>query len=97
MSDALAFHVDGNRGIVAAIQCADLATSTRAKYLCKVEKHITPGRDLVPHGLRRTYAQIGCDAGEPITQISKMMDHASMATMQRHLNLETVINDFMPV
>lgn len=57
--------------------------------------------DLAPHDLRRTYAQIGYDAGVPITQISKLLGHASVATTQRYLNLEldleTTISDFVPV
>lgn len=57
--------------------------------------------DLAPHDLRRTYAQIGYDAGVPITQISRLLGHASVATTQRYLNLEldleTTISDFVPV
>lgn len=57
--------------------------------------------ELAPHDLRRTYAQIGYDAGVPITQISRLLGHASVATTQRYLNLElnleTTISDFVPV
>jgi integrase len=56
--------------------------------------------DLAPHDLRRTYAQLGYEAGVPITQISKLLGHASVATTQRYLNLEldvaTTISDFVP-
>jgi site-specific recombinase XerD len=56
--------------------------------------------DLAPHDLRRTYAQLGYEAGVPITQISKLLGHASVATTQRYLNLEldvaTTISDFIP-
>jgi integrase len=56
--------------------------------------------DLAPHDLRRTYAQIGYEAGVPITQISKLLGHSSVATTQRYLNLdldlETTIGDFVP-
>lgn len=56
---------------------------------------------LAPHDLRRTYAQIGYESGVPITQISKLLGHASVATTQRYLNLdldlETTISDFVPV
>jgi integrase len=56
--------------------------------------------DLAPHDLRRTYAQIGYEAGIPITQISRLLGHASVATTQRYLNLdlnlETTVSDFVP-
>jgi integrase/recombinase XerC len=56
--------------------------------------------ELDPHDLRRTYAQLGYEAGVPITQISKLLGHASVATTQRYLNLEldleTTISDFIP-
>jgi integrase len=56
--------------------------------------------DLAPHDLRRTYAQIGYEAGVPITQISRLLGHASVDTTQRYLNLdlnlETTISDFVP-
>lgn len=56
--------------------------------------------DLAPHDLRRTYAQIGYEAGIPVTQISKLLGHASIATTQRYLNLEldleTTVSDFVP-
>lgn len=55
---------------------------------------------LAPHDLRRTYAQIGYDAGVPVTQISALLGHASIATTQRYLNLaldlEVTISDFVP-
>lgn len=56
--------------------------------------------DLAPHDLRRTYAQLGYEAGVPITQISKLLGHASVATTQRYLNLDldltTTVSDFIP-
>lgn len=56
--------------------------------------------ELAPHDLRRTYAQIGYDAGVPVTQISALLGHASIATTQRYLNLaldlEVTISDFVP-
>lgn len=60
------------------------------------------GKDgLAPHDLRRTYAQLGYEAGVPITQISKLLGHSSVATTQRYLNLEldleTTVSDFVPV
>lgn len=56
---------------------------------------------LAPHDLRRTYAQIGYENGVPVTQISKLLGHSSIATTQRYLNLEldleTTISDFVPL
>jgi integrase len=55
--------------------------------------------ELAPHDLRRTYAQIGYESGVAITQISKLLGHASVTTTQRYLNLdldlETTISDFV--
>lgn len=60
------------------------------------------GKDgLAPHDLRRTYAQIGYESGVPITQISKLLGHASVATTQRYLNLDldldVTVSDFVPL
>ncbi|MFW6070452.1 MAG: tyrosine-type recombinase/integrase [bacterium] len=56
---------------------------------------------LAPHDLRRTFAQIAYDSGVPITQISKLLGHASVATTQRYLNLDldlqTTASDFIPL
>lgn len=57
--------------------------------------------NLDPHDLRRTYAQLGFEAGVPITQISKLLGHSDIATTQRYLNLdldlETTVSDFIPL
>jgi integrase len=56
---------------------------------------------LAPHDLRRTYAQLGYEAGVPITQISTLLGHSSVATTQRYLNLaldlESTASDFIPL
>ncbi|MCB0207941.1 MAG: site-specific integrase [Anaerolineae bacterium] len=56
--------------------------------------------DLAPHDLRRTFAQLGYEAGVPITQISRLLGHASVKTTQRYLNLdlnlESTVSDFVP-
>ena len=56
---------------------------------------------LDPHDLRRTFAQIGYEAGVPITQISKQLGHSSIKTTQRYLNMDldlvTTISDFIPL
>ena len=57
--------------------------------------------ELAPHDLRRTYAQLGYDAGVPITQISVLLGHATVATTQRYLNLalnlDVTASDFIPL
>jgi integrase len=56
--------------------------------------------ELQPHDLRRTFAELGRRAGVPISQISKLLGHASIETTQEYLNidldLETTISDFVP-
>ena len=53
-----------------------------------------------PHDLRRTCAELGRRAGVPISQISKLLGHASIETTQDYLNieldLEMTISDFVP-
>jgi len=57
--------------------------------------------ELAPHDLRRTFAQIGYDAGVPITQVSVLLGHANLRTTQRYLNLEldleVTASDFVPL
>ena len=48
--------------------------------------------ELAPHDLRRTYAQLGYEAGVPITQISVSLGHANVATTQRYLQLAVDLN-----
>jgi integrase len=56
---------------------------------------------LAPHDLRRTFAQLGYEAGISITQISKLLGHANIETTQRYLNLdldlETTASDAIPL
>jgi len=56
---------------------------------------------LAPHDLRRSFAQLGYEAGVPITQVSKLLGHANVATTQRYLNLdlnlESTASDFIPL
>ena len=56
--------------------------------------------DLQPHDLRRTYAELRRRAGVPISQIIKLLGHASIETTQDYLNieldLETTISDYVP-
>ena len=56
--------------------------------------------DLQQHDFRRTYVQLGYEAGVPITQISRLLGHTSMETTQRYLNLEldleSTVSVFIP-
>jgi integrase len=55
---------------------------------------------LAAHDLRRSYAHLGFEAGVPITQISILLGHSSVAVTQRYLNvdldLECTASDFVP-
>ncbi|MCZ2127423.1 MAG: site-specific integrase [Anaerolineales bacterium] len=57
--------------------------------------------ELAPHDARRTYAQLGYEAGIPITQISVLLGHSTVAVTQKYLDLaldiETTISDFIPL
>lgn len=57
--------------------------------------------ELAPHDLRRTFGQLGYEAGIPLTQISKLLGHSSLATTQRYLNLdlnlEETASDYIPM
>ncbi len=51
--------------------------------------------------LKWTYAQLGYEAGVPLTQISTLLGHANLATTQKYLNLaldiEQTVSDFIPL
>ena len=68
--------------------------------LVRVKGALIGKPDLACHDLRRTFAQLGFDAGVPVTQISKLLGHTNLATTQRYLNLdldlETTASDFIP-
>ena len=70
-------------------------------YIVRKYGKIIGSPELAPHDLRRTYAQLGYNAGVPITQISTLLGHASVATTQRYLNLELdlaqTVSDFIPL
>jgi integrase len=75
--------------------------STTALYNITQKRGAMIGKpDLAPHDLRRTFAQLGYEAGVPITQISTLLGHASIETTMRYLNLEldleTTVSDFIP-
>lgn len=57
--------------------------------------------ELAPHDLRRTYAQIGHEAGVPLEQISILLGHDSIETTRVYLNLNLdlakTISDFVPI
>jgi len=78
----------------------DSITTTALYYMVQKRGAMIGKPDLQPHDLRRTYAQLGYEAGIPITQISTLLGHASVETTQRYLNLdldlETTVSDFIP-
>ena len=53
------------------------------------------------HDCRRTFAQLGYDAGVPITQTSILLGQADVKTTERSLDLaldlETTVSDFVPL
>jgi integrase len=57
--------------------------------------------ELAPHDMRRTFAQLGYENGVPLTQISTLLGHSSVATTQKYLNLsldlESTASDFIPL
>ena len=59
------------------------------------------GIELAPHDCRRTFAQLGYENGIPLTQISTLLGHSSVATTQRYLNmaldLNSSVSDFVPL
>ncbi len=57
--------------------------------------------ELEAHSTRRTWAQLGLNAGVPIQQISALLGHSNIAVTQiyldMHINLESSISDFIPL
>jgi len=78
----------------------DSISTTGLYNIVQKRGSMTGKPDLQPHDLRRTYAELGRRAGVPISQISKLLGHASIETTQEFLNitldLETTISDFVP-
>lgn len=111
ISDALANAIDdwgqvvGARGYVARAlgmkREPGQRLSSQAIYELVKKRGVMIGKPaLAPHDLRRTYAQLGYEAGVPLVQISKLLGHASVETTQRYLNLdldlESTVSDFVP-
>lgn len=57
--------------------------------------------ELAPHDCRRTFAQLGYEAGVPLTQLQTLLGHESIATTQKYLDLnldlEITASDFIPL
>jgi integrase len=111
ISDSLANAIDqwgkevGHQGRI--LRSVDRRRELRDSISTVALYHITRAHgadigkpDLAPHDLRRTFAQLALEAGIPITQISRLLGHASVATTQKYLNLaldlETTASDFIP-
>ena len=81
-------------------QLGDKMTTTALYNLVQKRGGMIGKENLQPHDLRRTFAQLGHEAGISITQISTLLGHANLETTQRYLNLEidlkATISDFIP-
>lgn len=57
--------------------------------------------ELEVHDLRRTWAQLGLEAGIPIQQISILLGHSSLTITQKYLDLQVdlsqTVSDFIPL
>ena len=55
--------------------------------------------ELAPHDCRRTFAQLGYEAGVPLAEVMVLLGHATLATTQKYLNLEldlsSTISDYI--
>lgn len=75
-------------------------TATALYNLVQKRGAIAGKENLQPHDLRRTFAQIGYDAGIPIAQISILLGHSNIETTMKYLNIEldlsVTISDFVP-
>lgn len=99
-----AFEVGGREGFIIRSMnngaMGDSISSVGIFNIVRAHGEAIGKPDLAPHDLRRTYAQLGYEAGVPLTQISKLLGHSSVATTQKYLNLdldlETTISDFIP-
>lgn len=89
------------RSLVASSKLGDSISAVGIFEIVRKHGGLIEHPNLAPHDLRRTYAQIGYDAGIAITQLSRLLGHASVATTQRYLNLEldleTTASDFVPL
>ncbi|MFZ5887914.1 MAG: tyrosine-type recombinase/integrase [Chloroflexota bacterium] len=111
ISDKLAAHLQEWRNIVGGGYIArslgmkkELGDSLSAVAVFEIVRKygwLIGMYELAPHDLRRTYAQLGYEAGVPITQLSTLLGHANVATTQRYLNLaldlESTASDFIPL
>jgi integrase len=104
--DAWAARTGGRDGKIArslgmALELGDSLSTPQMYNIVRAHGAQIGKPGLACHDLRRTYAQIGYDAGVPITQISILLGHASVHTTQRYLNLDlnltTTASDFVPI
>jgi integrase len=105
MIDAWGEVVDGEGRVLRSLgrnRVPGASLSTTAVYHLVQKRGELMGRsNLEPHDLRRTFAQLGYEAGVSITQISTLLGHANVETTQRYLNLELDLemtaSDFIPL
>ena len=89
------------RGLAAGGQLKASLTSAQVFNIVRKHGKVIGKPSLAPHDLRRSYAQLGYENGVPITQLSKLLGHSSVAVTQRYLNLEldleVTTSDFVPL
>ena len=88
------------RSISKGVEIGDDLSAIGVFYIARAAGEAIGKPSLAPHDLRRNHAQLGYEAGVPVTQISRLLGHASVATTQRYLNLDldlkTTVSDFIP-
>jgi len=88
LEDWRAFCEAGNdehiiRGLTSGARLTDTLTSAQVFNIVRTHGARIGKPDLAPHDLRRSFAQIGYENGVPVTQLSRLLGHASIETTQR--------------
>jgi len=89
------------RSFAAGGVLTDSLTSAQVFNIVRKEGKRIGKPGLAPHDLRRSFAQLGFENGVPVTQLSRLLGHASIETTQKYLNLEldldVTASDFVPL
>jgi integrase len=89
------------RGLASAGRLTDNLTSAQVFNIVRKYGRAIGKPELAPHDMRRTYAQLGYEAGVDIAQLSRLLGHSSVSVTQRYLNLEldmeVTASDFVPL